>query len=78
MCPCRIAVLRQPTLPLPDMSVPEATLWPALPDGVRSRALVLLADLVARHTAGAVTAVRHDAGVMGAQEPVAGGRGGCR
>jgi hypothetical protein len=78
MCPRRIAVLRQLTLPLPDMSVPEAILWPALPDEARRRALVLLADLVARHGAGAVTAVRHDAGVTGAQEPVAEPRGACR
>jgi hypothetical protein len=77
MCPFRLSALSQPTLALPGTSVPETILWSALPDEVRSRAVVILAELLARHGAGEVPA-RQDDRARGADQSVAGQRGGCR
>jgi hypothetical protein len=77
MCPFRISALSQPTLPLPGTSVPETILWSALPDEVRSRAVAILAELLARHVVGEVPARQGDR-ARGAGQSVAGQRGGCR
>ena len=70
----RITALSQPTLAFPDESVPETILWPVLPEEARSRALVLLAELLARH-AGDVTPLRQDDRARGAEESAAGQAG---
>jgi hypothetical protein len=72
MRPFRLSALSQPTLGLPGTSVPETILWSALPDEVRSRAVVILAELLARHAGGEVPARQDD------QARSADQRGGCR
>ncbi len=78
MCPFRISALSQPTLPLPGTSVPETIMWSTLPDEIRSRAVVILAELLARHAAGEAIPARQDDRDRGAGQSVAGQRGGCR
>jgi hypothetical protein len=78
MCPFRISALSQPTLGLPGTSVPETILWSALPDEVRSRAVAILAELLARHGTGEAIPARQDDRARGAGQSVAGQRGGCR
>jgi hypothetical protein len=77
MCALRISALSQPTLPFSGTSVPETLLWPDLPEAVRSRALMVLANLVARRAAADMSPASRDVGPS-ARESTPGDRGECR